>query len=153
MHHDENDPRHPHHRDQRFRREQRPEGFERDQNFNDFKSRWGEPSPPLNLHRNEWPPRDMGRFEQEERRFNQQREEWLPQERREHQQHDQHPRDRDNSWRQRDVNFDRNNQRAEDRWQQDSPIQDPDDSRRRRRGLPGQDWNWDERDRDSRNQR
>lgn len=151
MQHDKNDPRHPHHRDPRHRREQHPEGFRRDQNFNDFKSRWGEPSPPLNLHQDEWPPRDSGRFEQRGR-FHQQREEWLPNERR--QQHPRHEQQqRDTSWRQRDVNFDRNNQRAENRWQHNETIPDPDDMRRRRRGLPDHDRYWEERDRDNRNQR
>ena len=158
MHHDENDPRHPHYRDPRQRREQPPEDFARDRYFNDFKSRWGEPAPPLNLHREEWQPREAGRFEQEGR-FHQHREEWLPNERRhqhphqEHPQHEHHPRDRDTSWRQRDVNFDRDNQRAEDRWQQHDDLPHPDDRRRHRQGLPEQDRFWDERNRDDRSRR
>lgn len=145
MHHDENDPRHPRHRDLHQRREQHPEDFRREQNFNDFKSRWGEPSPPLNLNQNEWQPRGVGRFEQEGQSHH--REEWLPNERRPYQSPRGEQQHRDTSWRQRDINFDRNNQRAEDRWMQDRPITDPDNQRRRRRGLPDHDGHWEERNR------
>ena len=152
MHHDENNPRHPqHNRDMRHRREQHPNhGHER--NFNDFKSRWGEPSPPLDLHRNEWQPRNIGRFEREGQ-FHQQQEEWLPNQRR-HQQPRQENQQNDTSWRQRDVNFGRDNQRAENRWQQDDTIPHPDDKRRRRRSLPNQDgFRHDIDERDSRDRR
>lgn len=142
MHHDENNPRHPHHRDMRHRRENHPnQGRER--YFNDFQSRWGEPSPPLNLHQNDFP-RDMGRFEREGQ-FHKQREEWLPAPRR-HQPPRQENQQRDISWRQRDVNFDRNNQRAEDRWQQDETMPHPNARRRRRQG-PRDEYGYDNRDR------
>ncbi|MHA6246419.1 hypothetical protein ACXYMU_00665 [Pontibacter sp. CAU 1760] len=137
MHHNEQDPRHSHHRDLRHRREQHPEQFERERYFNDFKSRWGEPLLPLHLHPNNSQSRDIGRFGVEGD-FHRQHEEWLPNQRRPHYpQQQQHSRD--TSWRQRDVNFDRNNQRAEDRWMQDETIPHPDDRRRRRQGLPDRD--------------
>lgn len=153
MHHDENDPRHSHHnRDMRHRREQQPD-HERERYFNDFKSRWGEPSPPLDLHRNDWQSQDIGRFEREGQ-FHQHREEWLPNQRGQQQPKRNENQQRDTSWRQRDVNFDRNNQRAENRWRQDDSIPHPDDSRRRRRSLPDQDgFRHDNNERDNRDRR
>ncbi|GAB3530940.1 hypothetical protein GCM10027443_12400 [Pontibacter brevis] len=142
MHHDEHNPRHPHYREMRHRRENHP-NQERERYFNDFQSRWGEPSPPLNLHRNEWHPRDVGRFERQGQ-FHQ--EEWLPNQRRGQQPPRQENKPRDISWRQRDVNFNRDNQRAEDRWQQDETIPHPDDRRRRRQG-PRDEYGYDERNR------
>lgn len=145
MHHDENNPRHPqHNQEMRHRREQHP-NHGRERYFNDFKSRWGEPSPPLNLHQNEQDLRELGRFEREGR-FHQHREEWLPNQQRRPQPPRNENQPRDISWRQRDVNFDRNNQRAEDRWQQDDTIPHPNDRRRRRQG-PRDEYGYNERGR------
>ena len=146
MHHDEHNPRHPHQSDLRHRREQHP-NHERERYFNDFKSRWGEPSPPLDLNnRNDWQPREVGHFEREGQ-FHQHREEWLPEnQRRHHPQHQEHQQGEDTSWRQRDVNFNRDNQHANDRWQQDSSMPHPDD-RRRRRQMPRDEHGYDERNR------
>lgn len=131
MHHDENDPRHTHNPDLRQRREHRPP-YERERYFNDFKSRWGEPSPPLNLRPNEWEPRNIGRFEQQGQ-FHQHREEWLPERRGQQPSRHDHQH-REPIWRQRDVHFDSSNQRTEDRWEQDDSIPHLDDRYRRRQG-------------------
>ncbi|WP_439881147.1 hypothetical protein ACSX1A_18640 [Pontibacter sp. MBLB2868] len=143
MHHDEHDPRHIHYRAQHRRREQHP-NHAREDNFNDFRSRWGEPSPYIHLnHQEEWQHGDVGRFEDQGRYH---REEWLPNQRRQHQhrqgeqQHYQEP-----VWRQRDIHFDSSNQRVEDRWYEDPLLPHP-ESRRRKRDP--RDAYWHERNRE-----
>ncbi|AKD02582.1 hypothetical protein POKO110462_08700 [Pontibacter korlensis] len=127
MHHEEQDPRHPHHWEhQRHRRHpHHPE------HFNDFRSRWGEPVPAINLHRQDWQQEDIGRFEQEGRYH---REEWLPEQRQHPNHFNQHPQQQhpwegqrppEPIWRQRDVHFDPGNQRVEDRWYEDPTMPHP----------------------------
>jgi hypothetical protein len=152
MHHKEHDSRHPHHYKPRHQQEHYTHPHQ-EENFNDSRSRWGEPSPYIHLnHQGEWHPEDTGRFEDQGRYHH--REEWLPdQHHRQHQQrsneHNQrHPESRQHHqepiWRQRDVNFDSSNQRVEDRWYED-PLMPHPESRRRRRD-PRDDY-WHERDR------
>lgn len=146
MHHDEHDPRHGHHRDPRHRREQHPR-HQHEENFNDFRSRWGEPAPYIHLnHQEDWQPEDIGRFEEEGRYHH--REEWLPnQQRMQHQQRHHEHRERhpeqhephDPIWRQSDVHFNSSNQRVEDRWYED-PLMPHPESRRRRRGPDDEHW-------------
>ena len=99
--------------------------------FQDFRSRWGEPSPALDLHRYDWQPEDIGRFER--RGQFHRNEHWRP----EHQHHQQeryrqqHPQHREEHrrqepiWRQQDIHFDPSNQRAEDRWYEDPTMPHP----------------------------
>lgn len=149
MHHDEHDPRHPHHNNLRNRREQHPR-HHHDQNFNDFRSRWGEPNPYIHLnHQHDWHSEDVGRFE-DQGRFH--KEDWLPnqqnrqyqQRHHEHQQRHPDKHSQDPLWRQRDVHFDSSNQRVEDRWYEDPLMPHP---KSRRRSRDPRDDYWHERNR------
>ncbi|PRY09860.1 hypothetical protein CLV24_11765 [Pontibacter ummariensis] len=133
MQHNENDKRR---RGERTRREAPPYN---DRYFNDFRSRWGEPSPSIELHQYDWQPREVGRFP-EEGRYHQHRDEWLPNQRRQQAPRPSNQQYREPIWRQQDVHFDRSNQRAEDRWYQDPLMPHPDKRRRRRQGPPDQHW-------------
>ncbi|MDX5422846.1 MAG: hypothetical protein LPK07_05455 [Hymenobacteraceae bacterium] len=140
MHHEEDNPRHhhPHHWDLRHRRERHPH---HEEHFQDARSRWGEPAPRINLHQfDDWQPHDVGRFEREGK-YHQRKDDWLPdqghhrQRRPPHPDHDQVP-----VWRQRDVDFRRENQHADDRWQQDDPLMPHPKLRHRRQGPPDEYW-------------
>lgn len=136
MHNNQHDPRHPHHWEhQRHRREEQYH-HQHPENFNDFRSRWGEPSPRLNVNQTDWEPRHANRFEEEGRFHN--REEWLPEGQRRnqppqryqhHPQQHYHPMGQQQPhepiWRQRDVHFDPSNQRVEDRWHEDPTMPYP----------------------------
>lgn len=128
MQHNEHDPRHPHHWEHLRHRHERQ--HRHPEHFNDFGSRWGEPTPQINLHHPgyEWEPREHDRFEQRGRYH---REEWLPEQRhnRRPPQHfhgrEEHEMHRPPVYRQRDVHFDPSNQRVEDRWYEDPSMPHP----------------------------
>ncbi len=122
MHYEDNHHRHPNYRDMRRERE-RDRSQDRQQqhpeNFNDFSSRWNNPKPFVHPdeQQSSWQPHEMGR-PQDQHYYHQRYEEWHDPRHNRFEQRRQEP-----SWEHRDERFDRNNQRAEDRWlQQDSPL-------------------------------
>ncbi|QCR23741.1 hypothetical protein [Pontibacter sp. SGAir0037] len=123
---------HPEHRDSRGERAPR-EGEE----FNDFRSRWDEPVPlfrnqrrrfyenddqPFREYMNQRHPEDLRR-----------REEWRPQNRREDYREQEGNRydgsGQEPNWRRQDVDFNEENQHANDRWSQDNYMPHPERQR------------------------
>ncbi|WP_347157321.1 hypothetical protein [Pontibacter chitinilyticus] len=134
MQYEENDPRHP--RYQEHPHQRRPERPQRHQEeyFNDFRSRWGDPTPIFSPPGAEWYLNQGNRYPGEGRLHN--REEWLPNQRRPepaNRQRQQEQNERPPVWRQRDVHFDRSNQHANDRWQNDNTMPHPNEDRPWRR--------------------
>lgn len=140
MHYDENNPGHPHHRDPRRESEQHHQRHGQERNFNDFRSRWGEPAPPLDLRREERQPDD--RFKERGRYHH----DWRPDERQGRRHQDNY--NQEPEWRRRDADFGKDNQRADDRWQQHTYMPHP-SQRHPRRDTRDDYW----RDRERRDER
>ncbi|MBC5992729.1 hypothetical protein [Pontibacter cellulosilyticus] len=120
MHHEENEHRRHHYREMRHRRDRDMHHPHRQEHFQDFTSRWGEPEPLIHLNHQSRHAQDMGRLE-DQPHYRQQREEWHDPRHNQYEQRHQEP-----IWRQRDVHFDKSNQRVEDRWfDDDSPMMPP----------------------------
>ncbi|GAB3193929.1 hypothetical protein ABID22_000396 [Pontibacter aydingkolensis] len=117
MHYDENDPRHPHHRN-RHHRHERHHPRHHEEHFQDFRSRWGEPEPLIHLNHQNRHLHDAGQQEYE-KHYRHQDEEWHDP------RHNRFEHQEPPIWRQQDVYFDRNNQRADNRWQEEKPHMMP----------------------------
>jgi len=134
MYYEEDNPRYRH------RREAPPHHRE---HLQDARSRWGEPRPQIDLHRDKQQPYDIGRFE-ERGQFHQHREDWQPEQGYGRHYRAQHPdQDREPMWRRRNTHFSADNQHANDRWQQ-PPLPGP-EQHRRRQGPPDEYWQHRER--------
>lgn len=139
MQYHENDSRHPRHREHQHeqRREER-QPYQEDR-FNDFKSRWGEPAP-IFSRRNEWHSHEDNHPPGEGRLHN--RNDWQSnQHRQEYDDRQREYQDRPPIWRQQDVHFHSSNQHANDRWQQDPSMSNP--NHRHDRQLPRDNY-WDD---------
>lgn len=141
MHYEENDSRHPRHREQPHQQRWEQRQPYQEDHFNDFRSRWGDPAPIFSPRRNEWrssqenhPPGE-GRLH--DRREGPPNQHWQDRGDRQRDYNDRPP-----VWMQQDTHFHSSNQHANNRWQYDHGT--PNHNYRHGRQLPPDDY-WDDR--------
>ena len=134
MHYEENEHRHPRHREEHYRHHRDMRRHHRPERFQDFGSRWGEPEPLIHLNHQDRYPHEMGR-PQDHEYYHRQREDWHDPRHNQYERHQEEP-----IWRQRDVYFHQSNQRVEDRWHEDPLMPHPHQRRRTRPESWDEDW-------------